>query len=474
MTRVLRNIIPCALALSLVMSGDAANEPASDDRLERLERALQQLEQRNAELEEKVRRLAGKASRRPAAVVQKAEPPRESTKQDQASTNAPATDQPKPAVFAAASASEFKLKLGGFIQTQVEVGNVSAFEGRFPIEGFDFLGVGEVKDRFRVRRSRINVTGDYAEMFEFKLEGEFQLTAASNFVRTSFAGTDLFINWHAYPQVNVKFGQFKAPFGREQLTSDSKLLSIETSLVTTALAPDRQIGVMAWGKPFASLWPDHADVVTYYAGMFNGTGRNVSTNDNSEFMYVGRLEVTPLKRRLLDQEVRLSFGASGLTSRDDAGLSVSGSLFVNPDGSLASFSLPTAGGREAYGLDAALSIGGFELIGEYLNERVYSREVAGFVPLWRNFRPHGYYVQASYFLIPEKLQLVTKWESFDPDQVRDDEIRTLTGGLNYYIRGDDIKVLANYLHTWSRFRETNAGFGPAEFDEVIVRLQVMF
>jgi hypothetical protein len=125
-------------------------------------------------------------------------------------------------------------------------------------------------------------------------------------------------------------------------------------------------------------------------------------------------------------------------------------------------------------LDAALTVGRFELNGEYLNERIYSREVAGFVPQWRNLRPHDDYVQASYFVIPEKLQLVAKWESFDPDQLPDDDIRTLTGGLNYSIRGDDSKVLANYLHTWSRYRETNAAFGPAEFDEVIVRLQVMF
>lgn len=456
------------------MVGNAAADPAADERLERLERALRQLEERNAELEEKVRRLEGKRPMARGAVARSEPPPRATVTDDQTVSKASAVDLPKSPVFAAASASEFKLKLGGFIQTQVEAGDVVAFEGRFPVEDPNLLGAGEVKDRFRVRRSRINVTGDYAEMFEFKLEGEFQLTAASNFVRTSFAGTDLFINWHTYPQINVKFGQFKAPFGREQLTSDSKLHSIEPSLVTTALAPDRQIGVMAWGQPFASLWPDHADVVTYYAGVFNGTGRNVSTNDNSEFMYVGRVELMPLKTRLLEQEFSVSFGASGLTSRDEGGQSLSGSFFVNPDGSLSSFSLPTAGGREAYGFDAALTIGRFELIGEYLNERIYSREVAGFDPTWRNLRPRGYYVQASYFLIPEKLQLVGKWESLDPDQLPDDDIRTLTGGLNYYIRGDDLKILANYLHTWSRFRNVNEGFGRAEFDEVIVRLQVMF
>ena len=77
-------------------------------------------------------------------------------------------------------------------------------------------------------------------------------------------------------------------------------------------------------------------------------------------------------------------------------------------------------------------------------------------------------------LIPKKLQLVTKWESFDPDQALNDDIESITAGLNYYFKGDDIKLLANYIHTWSDFRENNPEFRKSEFDEVIVRLQVMF
>ncbi|MEP6811062.1 MAG: porin, partial [Chthoniobacterales bacterium] len=74
----------------------------------------------------------------------------------------------------------------------------------------------------------------------------------------------------------------------------------------------------------------------------------------------------------------------------------------------------------------------------------------------------------------KKLQLVTKWESFDPGQLADDNIHSITGGVNYYIKGDDLKLLANYIHTWSDFRRANRAFGDDQFDEVIVRLQVMF
>ena len=84
-------------------------------------------------------------------------------------------------------------------------------------------------------------------------------------------------------------------------------------------------------------------------------------------------------------------------------------------------------------------------------------------------------MQGSYFVLPKRLQLVTRWESFDPGQADERRHRLASSaGVNYYIKGDEIKLLANYVHTWSDFRDANPSFGKAEFDEVIVRLQVMF
>jgi hypothetical protein len=49
-----------------------------------------------------------------------------------------------------------------------------------------------------------------------------------------------------------------------------------------------------------------------------------------------------------------------------------------------------------------------------------------------------------------------------------------TGGLNYYIHGDDIKIMAHYIHTWSNFRESNPAFGTDEFDQFLLRLQIVY
>ena len=76
--------------------------------------------------------------------------------------------------------------------------------------------------------------------------------------------------------------------------------------------PERQIGAMLWGKPLATAAPDYKDLVTYYAGIFNGNGRNFNNNDNNEFMYVGRLELLPWKGQIMGQEASLKLGGDYL------------------------------------------------------------------------------------------------------------------------------------------------------------------
>jgi len=372
-------------------------------------------------------------------------------------------EEKKP-VFAVAGADEFKLTLAGYLQTQFEGGDAFAFEGKF--------ASAATKDRFRVRRTRISITGDYTEHFDFKVEGDFSFNDV-NTTRTAFSATDVFVNWHTFSEFNIKLGQYKAPFGLEQLTPDPVIISIERSLVTDALTPERQIGVQAWGKPLASILTENKELITYYAGIFNGTGRNINTNDNNEFMYAGRLEVQAVKTKLLNNDTTLKFGVDGVYSRDNAGTSVSPVIREAGDGSLAGYTLPSAGKREEWGVDAALHIGPFDLVAEYLDDRISPRRVNNINPLFATFEPNGYYVQGSYFIIPKTLQLVAKWESFDPDQFADDNLKSITGGINYFIHGNNVRLAANYIHTWSDFRDSRS-LPKSDFDEVIVRLQLVF
>ncbi|MGH7937973.1 MAG: porin, partial [Bryobacteraceae bacterium] len=217
------------------------------------------------------------------------------------------------------------------------------------------------------------------------------------------------------------------------------------------------------------------DLVTYYAGVFNGNGRNFNDNDNNEFMYVGRLELEPWKGRLLEQEASLKLGGDYFHSRDAAGTNISPALNlkVNPDGSLSSFTLTSPDERNAFSFEAALRLGRFDLIAEYLEEHIDGRRGTG-LPAIPDFTTNGFYVQGSYFILPKFLQGVLKWEALNPGQAGHDGIHSLTAGINYYIHSDNLKLMGDYVHTWSDFRSANPQFGDDQFDEVLLRLQVIF
>jgi hypothetical protein len=119
-------------------------------------------------------------------------------------------------------------------------------------------------------------------------------------------------------------------------------------------------------------------------------------------------------------------------------------------------------------------MGPFDLIGEFLQERVQPRTVNGVPAGFDEFTTDGFYVTGAYYLIPKKLQAVVQWQHLNPGQRGNDGISSIVAGLNYYIRGDDIKLMVNYFHTWSDFRQANPEFGQDEFNEVIARMQLMF
>ena len=246
---------------------------SESDRLEKLERAVEQLQKRNAELEAEVSSLKKQ---------QTAGVPEGKMKTKiipEGKTYVEKVVGEKLPIYVQQRGSELKLVLGGFIQVNVEGGDAFAFNGNF--------GQTAINDRFRLRRARINLTGDFAEQFDFKMEGDFANSDGTNGERTAFSATDIWINWHQFPAAQIKVGQYKAPFGLEQLTPDTTLYTIERTLPTDAITPDRQIGVELWGKPFTSIWPEQKDLLTYYAGIFNGNGAtSTPTTTTNSCMWV--------------------------------------------------------------------------------------------------------------------------------------------------------------------------------------------
>ena len=206
-----RTVFVICLLLLATVGPLAAASASESDRLEKLERAVEQLQKRNAELETEVSSLKAKQT----AVVPEGKMKTKIISEGKSYVEKSIVEEKLP-VYVQQRGPELKLVLGGFIQFNAEGGDAFAFNGNF--------GETAIKDRFRLRRARINLTGDYAEQFDFKMEGDFAHSDGLSNNRLAFEATDIWINWHQFAAAQIKIGQYKAPFGLEQLTPDTTLL----------------------------------------------------------------------------------------------------------------------------------------------------------------------------------------------------------------------------------------------------------
>ena len=97
----------------------------------------------------------------------------------------------------------------------------------------------------------------------------------------------------------VVFGQYKVPFGRQQMTSSGNQQFVDRSLVSDEYARGRDIGVSVQG----AVWSNKLE---YRAGMFNGNGLTRPSNDNAKFQYNARLMWQPNGNQVLAQRAWVS------------------------------------------------------------------------------------------------------------------------------------------------------------------------
>jgi phosphate-selective porin OprO/OprP len=275
------------------------------------------------------------------------------------------------------------LQISGLIQTEYE--------------GFQQTGVNNT---FLLHRARLDVKGDINDNWNYE-------------VYTEFAGTtkllDAYTTYKIADFLKFTAGQFKVPFSLESLIADSQLDFIDRSQVVNALAGrstdvignqnGRDIGIQINGS-FAKV-DDHY-LFDYTLGVFNGAGYDVTTDNNNHKDIVGRFTVHPIKN-----------------------LDISGDFY---DGQ-GNYGTPAKNYlRNRGGFDARYIIGGLSLIAEY------DKGTDGII------KRDGWYGQAAYFVIPKRLQLAAKYDTYDPNEVTAN-VRTeiYTGGINYY------------FNNWARF-----------------------
>lgn len=368
------------LALGSVLATSASAQPSSlEERLARVEAAIARIEAK----------LDGTVS---------AEELAPTLKEFSDLTRQLGWDGKAPLTVVKAAGTEQKLTLGGFVHAQYESGGAP-----------DTRYTG-INDRFLLRRTRVNLAGTFAEKAAFKLEADFGSNSIAPKSGISGQLTDAFVNWTPDARASVRVGQFKTPFGFEQLQPDTKIYTVERSLPNDRLTVSRQIGAMLYGDPVPKR-------LSYSVGAFNGTGVNVSSNDNQKFMWVGRLNGLAYEGKVGTQKARLSLGADYFTTKDKGTFT---------------------GRREGYSADAQLAVGPAEIQAEWLRNTQHPTAGAAVTA-------DGWSMLGAYNFT-KRWQGVVRYEAYDSNTSTNATTSKLwTFGLNFLLKGDDLKFSLNYL-----------------------------
>ena len=327
---------------------------------------------------------------------------------------------PAPVLTTAGGKSVSKLSVGGFVQAVAESGG--APDSRY----------AGMNNRFYLRRARINVNASFAEHFSAKIEADFG--AASIAAGSGNRGqlTDGYVQWNRYPEATIRLGQFKTPFGFEQIFSDTKVFTIERGLVSDRLTVSRQIGAMLTGDVAAKR-------VTYSVGAFNGNGVNIGNNDNDDFMLVGRLTGVLLEGERKGGKYAWTAGVNTFSS-DDTGT--------------------FTGRRSGFGLDTQLAFGPATIQAEWLQN---TRDPA----TGTTVKSDGFSVLGAW-AFDKHWRGVLRFDSYDSDTaIGNTETKVWIVGLDYLFKGDDLRLSVNYV----------TGDQPAPLgrdDRLITRLQIIF
>ncbi len=316
--------------------------------------------------------------------------------------------------------SEEGVNLFGYLQTQY---NVTYYDDN--------------ESTFDFNRARIGAMGNipYDFSYYFLLEtSPFKKDGSKAYL------LDAFITYNRYNFAKVSVGSFKAPFGLELSTPCHSLHTINRSkMVNELTAPDRDMGIMLLGGSDTTLF-------RYAVAVTNGTG--ILNKDNDTYKeVVGRLLVQPTDWLKFGGSFRAGKSETTIAGADDDE-------------------------RTRFGGELEFKKWNFLVQSEY----IYGKDVGSYTVdggcggtpevVQGDIKRSGFFVMALYDT-PWKIQPVIKYEYFDADMDRDDNLEQITTyGINYFFN-EWTRLQINYEYSAEQTKEINN-------DRLMIQLQVKF
>ena len=286
------------------------------------------------------------------------------------------------------------------------------------------------KNEFFVARLRLKAKGELFHTVRYYTE--FKIDNLGRSGRNPTAELEnAWLEYSVAPNFAIRAGLYDAPFSRNALTSDSKLLLMDRSLIKDALTSvgfaDNTTGLLGHGRPFKGR-------LEYSIGIFNNekfrTIGAPGANRSDYMMPAGRvvfhfLDPAPrggyadYQSSYVGKGKRLSIGANSAylrKARDS----------VNEFNVL------------GWGADLFFSTGPFTVEAEY--DRLRKELIGGN----SDIQVDGWYVQAGY-LVWRRVEFTARHQQLDPNVfVPNNRLRWTSVGSNIYIRGHNLKMQIEY------------------------------
>jgi phosphate-selective porin OprO/OprP len=368
----------------------------------------------------------------------------------------------------------YKFKLGG--RLHYDVGFFSPDDDtKAAVES----GTTRIEDGSEFRRARIEMSGEVADRIDWNTSYDFAGSGSANF-------RNLYLGMKDLPFGNMRFGQYKEPYGLEQITSSNNITFIERSLMNS-FVPAFNAGVMVFDAPAEER-------MTWSVGGFRtGTDSGEVSKGDGEYALTARVTGLPVFRDEGQSLVHLGLGASHRSPTDDTV-----SFSAKPEANLApayvsgTFAAETL---DLLGAEAAWVHGPLTLQSEYTLASIDGASGAPGDPTF-----NGYYVQASYFLTgetrsynkaagcfsglkPEHNALAKEggkgaWEvglrysaiDLVDDGIDEGELTDVTAGLNWYLN-PNTRFMLNLI---SANLEPTSPAEDGTTEAVVVRAQFNF
>lgn len=311
---------------------------------------------------------------------------------------------------------KYKLKLNAFIQPAYQFVSV---EGQ------------QKSNTFQIRHARLFFSGnafdpDLTYKVQYELFGGRPSTPRDADVMTGPNLRDAYLNYRVSDGFNIRAGQYKSAFSREELSSSVKLQFIDRSIANEVFTHARSLNLTFHG----SFFEKELEYAIYVA---NDIARRNVTNFNNEIVFGGRLGWNAL-------------GHHGYTQSDVKGhedLALSFGLAASLDRPFVAANDPTLIGSV---FDVALMYRGFSFLGEfnYLRNQTASTNNFGFMG------------QAGYFIVPEHFEAALRGAAVIARGAATNGYET-TAGLNYFFKGHNLKLQADYSLLWNSALSSWAG-----------------